>query len=156
MVSANVRNSANRVNSVLQERNVQGLALVAFSAAGGVVVAQEVADRILPALINTRNPSGLRGFGISALVKAGVALAFGIVATNLSGLGLVAAAYMAVGALAGAGADLLNAIQRSSLAAEAPSARAYQTQSSTSTSTSTSASPQPRQSATDSQASVSV
>ena len=126
MVTANVRSSAQNVNSVLQERNVQGLAIVAFSAAGGVVVAQEIADRVLPAIIDTRNPTDFSGFAASAIVKAIVAVGFGILATNLGGLGLVAAAYMAVGALAGAGADLLHAVQRSGLAAESPAyASAY-------------------------------
>lgn len=120
MVTVNARQSANDINNVLQERNIQGLAVVALSAAGGVVVAQEVADRILPLIGQSRNPSGLTGFATSAGVKGAVALGFGILATNLSGIGLVAAAYMAVGALAGAGADLLNAVQRSGLAAESP------------------------------------
>jgi hypothetical protein len=120
MVTVNARQSANNISDVLDERNVQGLAIVALSAAGGVVVAQEVADRLLPMLGQSRNPSGLTGFAASAGVKGAVALAFGILATNLTGIGLVAAAYMAVGALAGAGADLLNAVQRSGLAAESP------------------------------------
>lgn len=128
MVTLNARQSANQINDVLSERDVQGIAVVALSAAGGVVVAQEVADRVLPALGMSRNPSSLKGFGASAAVKGAVALGFGFAAASLSGIGLVAAAYMAVGSLAGAGADLLNAVQRSGFAAESPYSD-YSTQS---------------------------
>lgn len=136
MVSLNARQSASEIGDVLEERDVQGLGVIALAAAGGVVVAQEVADRILPMLSYSPNPNNATGFVASAAVKAAIALGFGIAASGMTGYGLVALAYMAVGALAGAGADVLNAVQRSGFAAEAPSGSVSRSSSSSSASTS--------------------
>lgn len=134
MVTLNARQSANEIQDVLETRNVQGLGVIALSAAGGVVLAQEIADRILPALGFSRNPNTATGFFASAATKAALALGFGIASASMSGVGLVVAAYMGIGALAGAGADLLNAVQRSGLAAESTSRQRSRQQSSASSS----------------------
>ena len=112
--------AAREVQDVLQERDIPGLGVVAVSTAGGVVVAQEVADRVLPALGFRREPTNATGFAASAGTKGTVALAMGVLAARLSGVPLLIAAWGGVGALAGAGADLFNAIQRTGFFAEAP------------------------------------
>lgn len=120
VASRQTRQAGSEIQDVLEERDVRGLGLVALSSAGGVVVAQEVADRILPLLNMPRNPTTATEFAASGGVKTGVALGFGALAARLSGVGTLVAAFMGVGSLAGAGADFLNAIQRTGLAAEAP------------------------------------
>jgi len=95
-----------------------GLGVIAVSSAGGVIVAQEIADRVLPVLGMSRTPESMSGFLASAGVKAGSAAGFGVLAARLSGLPLVVLAWMGVGALAGAGADFFNAVQRSGFLSE--------------------------------------
>lgn len=118
--SRNVTQAGNEVLDVLEERNVQGLAFVGLSTTGGVIFAQEVADRVLPLLNMPRNPQTATQFAASAGVKGATAAGLGALAGRLSGMPLVAVAFAGIGALAGAGADLVNAIQRTGFLAEAP------------------------------------
>lgn len=121
LVTRDARQIARETQDALVARDLQGLAFVAVGLASGVVIAQEIADRILPLLGFAREPSGAVGFVASGAVKFSVALLAGVAATSLSGMGLVFTAFVALGHLAGAGADLFNAIQRTGFFAEAPS-----------------------------------
>lgn len=120
MVSLNVRQSANEVQDVLAERDVRGLGVIALSASGGVIVAQEITDRLLPMVNIPREPTSATGFAASAGIKGALALGVGFLSTSLSGLPLVVTAWAAIGHLIGAGADLFNAVQRTGFLAEAP------------------------------------
>jgi len=142
MVNVLTRESADiarEAQDALQKRDVQGLAIVSLGIAGGVVVAQELADRVLPALGFSRTPSSATGFAASGGVKFVAALVVGTVAAQLSGLGLAVAAFAAIGHLAGAGADFINAVQRTGLAAEAT--RGQRRRTSTTSSSTTSSTP---------------
>jgi len=120
MVDPQVTSSANSIQTVLDNRDVQSLALVGGAAAGGVIVAQEIADRVLPAVGMSRDPTNGKEFAASALAKAAVGLGAGWGAAQSNGLPLVALAFIGVGALGGAAADMFNAVQRTGLASEAP------------------------------------
>lgn len=110
--------AAAEIQDVLEERSPRALGTIAFSTTGGVILAQEVADRVLPLAGLPRNPQTATEFGASGLVKTGVAAGMGAVATRLSGMPLLVSAFAGVGALAGAGADFVNALQRTGLLAE--------------------------------------
>lgn len=110
---------AGEINSALDERDVQGLAFIALSTAAGVVLAQEIADRVLPLLGFAREPTDATGFAVSAVVKLAVAV---LVAPLLAGSGLVAVvgAFLSLGHVVSSGADLFNAVQRTGFLAESP------------------------------------
>lgn len=116
----NVSQAGNEVLDVLQERDLQGLAMVGLSTTGGVIAAQEIADRALPLLNMPMNPQTATQFAASAGVKGGTAAVLGIAAGRMTGLPLIVTAFAGVGALAGAGADLVNAVQRTGFLAESP------------------------------------
>lgn len=113
MVTANVERSAKNVQSALESSDIRSIAVIGIAAAGGVIVAQEVADLVLPALQRPMNPSAAVDFGISASVKTVFGVALGFLAAQMgSGIALVALAFHAVGALGSAGADVIEAVQR--------------------------------------------
>lgn len=112
--------AAREIQDVLNERDPSALGVLATGTASGVVIAQEVADRVLPAAGFQREPTDAMGFLASSGVKGGVAVAFGVLGARLSGLPLLFAAFGGVGALAGAGADLFNAVQQTGFLAEGP------------------------------------
>jgi len=110
VASRQAENVANETRALLEQRDLGTLAVTALSAAGGVIVAQTVADTVLDAVGLNADPQSLTDFTGSVVVKTLVAVGFGFVASSLGGLGLVAAGFMAVGALASAGADAIEAL----------------------------------------------
>lgn len=110
IASRQAENVATETRALLDERDVATLAVTALSAAGGVIVAQTVADTVLEAVGLNPDPQGVTDYAGSVTVKALVAVGFGFLASSLGGLGLVAAGFMAVGALASAGADAIEAL----------------------------------------------
>lgn len=101
---------ASEARDLVQSRDLVSLAVTGLSAAGGVVVAQEIADRVLAAANLNKNPQNIKDYAAAVGTKGAVAVGFGVLASSLSGLGLVASGFMAVGALASAGADLLEGL----------------------------------------------
>lgn len=101
---------ARETRDLIEGRDVVGLAVSGLSAAGGVVVAQTVADIVLDAADLNVDPENLTDYAASIVTKGVVAAGFAFVATSLSGLGLIATGFMALGAIASAGADLLEAL----------------------------------------------
>jgi hypothetical protein len=110
LTSRSAEGVAAEARNLVQSRDLVSLAVTGLSAAGGVVVAQEVADRVLEAAGLNPDPSGVIDYGAAVATKGIVAIAFGTAAASLSGIGLVATGFMAVGALASAGADLLEGL----------------------------------------------
>lgn len=101
---------ASETRELVNDRDVTTLAVTALSAAGGVIVAQTITDTVMGALDMNADPTNLKEYGVSVTVKALTAVAFGVAATSLGGLGLVASGFMAIGALASAGADLIEGL----------------------------------------------
>lgn len=101
---------ASETRTLLEERDITTLAVTALSAAGGVIVAQTITDAVLGQFGLNANPQNLTDYAGSVTVKTLVAVGFGILASSLGGLGLVATGFMAVGALASAGADLIEGL----------------------------------------------
>lgn len=118
MATRQVRQAGMEIEDVLQERSLQGLGFVAGSVTSGIIGAQEIADRILPLLQMPREPQTAAQFAASGGVKTGTAIAAGAVAARTSGLPLLILAFAGLGALGSAGADFVNAIQRTGLVAE--------------------------------------
>lgn len=119
-VTRDTRQAASEIQDVLAERDPTALGAVAVSTTGGVIAAQEIADRVLPALGMNREPQNATEFAASAGVKGATAAGIGVLATRLTGLPLVVTAFAGIGALASTGADLVNAVQRTGFLAEAP------------------------------------
>jgi len=101
---------AGETRSLLEQRDLTTLAVTALSAAGGVIVAQTITDAVLGQFGLNANPQNLTDYASSVTVKTLVAIGFGVLASSLGGLGLVATGFMAVGALASAGADLIEGL----------------------------------------------
>lgn len=101
---------AAETRELVNDRDVATLAVTALSAAGGVIVAQTLTDVVMNQLGMSADPSSVTEYATSVTVKALVAGAFGLAATSLGGLGLVAAGFMAIGSLASAGADLIEGL----------------------------------------------
>jgi hypothetical protein len=109
MVTAEATKTAESVQNVLEGREIGAFVGIAASSAGGAMAAQRIANRVLPSLGLSPDPQTLLEAAGSAGVKGGLAAAFGLGASKagLSGFPLVAAAFMAVGALTSAGIDLI-------------------------------------------------
>lgn len=109
MVSASITRTARETTSTLQNRDIQGVAVIALSAAGGVIVSQIIAEELADLTGISSDPNdGLESLALVVGTKLAVAAGFGVVGTSLGGLGLVAGAFMAIGSLASAGADALD------------------------------------------------
>lgn len=109
MVSASITNTARQTTQTLQNRDVEGVAVIALSAAGGVIVSQLIAEEVASiAGVDSDPNSGLKSLVAVAGTKVAVAGGFAFVGASVGGLGLVAAAFMALGSLASAGADVLD------------------------------------------------
>lgn len=139
-VSRDVTQASNEILDVLEERRPSSLGFVAGSTTVGVVGAQEVADRVLPIFNMPREPETASQFAASGVVKGLVATGIGLLAPRFSGLVLAVMAFAGIGALASAGADFVNAIQRTGFLAESPF-RGQQIQQDQSGSSSSSPSP---------------
>lgn len=107
LTSREAESVASETKDLLEERDVVSLAVTGLSAAGGVIVAQMVADRVLSALDLNQDPESATDYVAAVLTKGVVAVGFGLIAAQLGGLGLIATGFMALGALASSGADLL-------------------------------------------------
>lgn len=110
LTSREAEQVANETRDLVQERDLVSLAVTGLSAAGGVVVAQEISDRVLEMAGFNTTPQNATDYAASVVTKGVVAVGFGALAANLSGLGLIATGFMALGSLASAGADLLEGL----------------------------------------------
>lgn len=123
VLSREARDVSREIEDQLEARDIRGLGVLAIAGATGVIIAQEVTERVLPLLQMPREPSTPTQFFAAGGIKLAYALIIGAIATNISGLGLALLAFHAVGAVVFAGADLVNAVQQSSLLAEQPRGR---------------------------------
>jgi len=110
LTSRDAEQVAQETRDLVQSRDLVSLAVTGLSAAGGVVVAQEISDRVLEMANLNVDPVNATDYAGAVVTKGVVASAFAFAAANLSGLGLVATGFMAMGALASAGADLLEGL----------------------------------------------
>jgi hypothetical protein len=110
LTSRDAEQVAQETRDLVQSRDLVSLAVTGLSAAGGVVVAQEISDRVLEMANLNVDPVNATDYAGAVVTKGVVASAFAFAAANLSGLGLVATGFMALGALASAGADLLEGL----------------------------------------------
>lgn len=107
MVSLQARNTAQSVQNILESQDIMAIVTVAGSTAGGVIIAQRLANRVLPMIGLSPQPSTLTDALGSAGFKGLAAVAVGLVAAELSGLPQVVAAFIAAGHLTSAGVDLV-------------------------------------------------
>jgi hypothetical protein len=106
MVSRESQNTARAVNNLLESRDILGLLAVAGGAAGGVLLTNRIANRVLPAVGLSPTPSTvLEGVGAAGL-KTAVAAGFMYGATQVQGTAKVVLAFLSLGSLTSAGFDL--------------------------------------------------
>lgn len=106
MVTRQASQTANSINNLLQQRDILGLLSVGLGAAGGVLVTQRIANRVLPAVGLSPTPETVvEGVG-AAGVKGVVAAAFMFGALRVSGIPQVILAFLSIGSLTSAGFDL--------------------------------------------------
>ncbi len=107
MVTRQSRETARSINGLLQQRDILGLAAIAGGTAGGVLLTQRLANRVLPAVGLSPTPDSiLEGVG-SAGLKGTIAAAFMYAALQVSGIPQVLLAFFSIGSLTSAGFDLV-------------------------------------------------
>lgn len=112
--SQEAQSVAREARNLLQDPDPVTVLVAGLSAAGGIFVAQTVADRVLNfADLNIIGPQAdntATEYAASIGVKTAVALVFAFIAANVTGLPLIATGIMALGALASAGLDLIGGL----------------------------------------------
>jgi hypothetical protein len=106
MVTRQSQATARSINGLLQERDILGLAAIAGGTAGGVLLTQRLANRVLPAVGLSPTPDTfLEGAGAAGL-KGAIAAGFMFAALQVGGVAQVLLAFFSIGALTSAGFDL--------------------------------------------------
>lgn len=118
MVSPNVRSLADSFNSIVQQRDLRGAAVVAVTTAGGGIIAQQVTQRLLPVLGFSASPNNAVGYGASAAAKLLVAGFHGWLGAKVGGTPGLLLMVGGVGAATLAGADVVSLLQRLTVTAE--------------------------------------
>lgn len=108
MVTANAERLAAQAEQTIDRRDFGGLAVLALGAAGGVVVSQMIADRVMEEIHEVTDPATATQWITAIGTKVVVALGSGYLAAQTSGLALVLLAFHGIGALASAGTDVLD------------------------------------------------
>lgn len=113
LVSREAQDVGREFTDLLEKRDI-GLAPLALLAAGGVVIADAVTTRVLPMLIDGVARPEQTGdplhFVVAGGIKLALGLAIGLVAATMGGIGMAAAAFVALGSVVLGGADWLNAL----------------------------------------------
>ena len=99
--------TADAIEGLLEQRDIVGLVTIGAGAAGGVVITQRIANRVLPLLGMNATPQTLADGVTSATVKSATGAGFMYGATQTEGLGAVLLAFLSIGSLTSAGFDLL-------------------------------------------------
>jgi len=143
LLSRSSSQTADAIEGLLEQRDIIGLVTIGAGAAGGVVITQRIANRVLPLLGMNATPQTVADGVTSAGIKGVTGAGFMYGATQTTGLGKVLLAFLSVGSLTSAGFDLLGLfLDVPSLAqpANATAANATVTQSSSTSASSPSAS----------------
>lgn len=150
MVNPNVRTSAGGVNDALEDRELTTVLALGLLGAGGIILAQEVVDQVLPRLGMSPDPTSPRGLGMAAIVKLLGALVFVAIAHRAGSSTMTAVGgVLAFGMLSSMGADLFDVLQRGGIPFNSGGSRSTPSRVSGSTST-----PTPSASSTGGNASV--
>lgn len=107
LLSRSSSQTAEAINNLLEQRDVIGLLTIAAGAAGGVVLTQRLANRVLPLIGMSPTPTSVTGGLASSVTKGTVGAAFMYGATQTTGLGKVLLAFLSLGSLTSAGFDIL-------------------------------------------------
>lgn len=134
VASRQAQAAANEIQDTLEERDIQGIAVIGASLAGGLLIANEIASRVAGA-VGVQSDS-LNYDLVSAGTKVALALGVGAFASSLSGVGLVVVAFVALAHLASAATDVISAFQRTSVGTAAPGSKARRPSSASSGSSS--------------------
>lgn len=107
MVTRAARQTAKNVNDLLEQRDILGLLAVAGGTAGGVILTQRVANRVLPLVGLSPTPQTITEGVASAGTKGLIGAAFMWGALQTSGMGKVLLAFLSLGSLTSAGFDII-------------------------------------------------
>ena len=107
VVSRTATQTATNINDLLQQRDILGLLTVAGGAAGGVILTQRIANRVLPLVGLSPTPETITEGVASAGTKGVIGAGFMYAATKTSGMGRVLLSFLSLGSLTSAGFDLV-------------------------------------------------
>lgn len=107
MVTRAARQTATNVNDLLEQRDILGLLTVAGGTAGGVILTQRVANRVLPLVGLSPTPQTITEGVASAGTKGLIGAGFMWGALQTSGMGKVLLAFLSLGSLTSAGFDII-------------------------------------------------
>lgn len=110
MVSPNVDALAGTFEDIVEDQDIAGGATLALAGAGGGVLAQQVANRVLPVVGMSAMPQDTTGLAASGVTKLGVAAIHGFLAREVGGTPGAILALGGLGAGVVAGGDLVSAI----------------------------------------------
>lgn len=106
-ISRTATQTATNINDLLEQRDILGLLTIAGGAAGGVILTQRLANRVLPLVGLSPTPQTITEGVASAGTKGLVAAGFMYGATQTTGLGKVLLSFLSLGSLTSAGFDLV-------------------------------------------------
>ena len=107
VISRTATDTATNINDLLQQRDILGLLTVAGGAAGGVILTQRIANRVLPLVGLSPTPETITEGVASAGTKGLIGAGFMYGATQTSGMGKVLLSFLSLGSLTSAGFDLV-------------------------------------------------
>jgi len=107
VVSRTATQTATNVNDLLEQRDIVGLLAIAGGSAGGVILTQRIANRVLPLVGLSPTPQTITEGVASAGTKSVVGAAFMYAATQTNGIGKVLLSFLSLGSLTSAGFDLV-------------------------------------------------
>jgi len=107
MVSRTAEQTARNVNDLLEQRDILGLLAIAGGSAGGVILTQRIANRVLPLVGLSPTPQTITEGVASAGTKSLIGAGFMYGATQTSGIGKVILAFLSLGSLTSAGFDIV-------------------------------------------------
>lgn len=107
VVSRTATQTATNVNDLLEQRDIVGLLAVAGGSAGGVILTQRIANRVLPLVGLSPTPETITEGVASAGTKSLIGAAFMYGATQTDGIGKVLLSFLSLGSLTSAGFDLV-------------------------------------------------
>ena len=108
MVTPNVEDLASSFESLVEDRDITGAAVISLAGATGGVIAQQVTNRVLPAIGMQARPTDATGLAASGVTKVLVGALHGYLGLEVGGTAGLALVVAGLGAVVIGGGDLIS------------------------------------------------
>lgn len=109
MVTRNVNDLADSFESIVQDRDITGAAVISLAGAAGGVISQQIANQVLPLIGMSARPTNTTGLAASGVTKILVGALHGYLGLEVGGTAGMALVVAGVGAVILGGGDLISA-----------------------------------------------